>query len=188
MERVPLERRDFLRLCVVAAGSVLAAACQKAVQEIATETEAIGTSTATASPGSDVKVSLTGKDQDVWAWTKQVKGKLTGECKDLVVSVNGREFETQPDDENFVAEVRLSEGENRVSATCRQSDGGEIQSNMLNYTERLRQTPTAVINISIDGDHIIVDGGQSLPVEGDGSKILDHIWSARLGNPFPLAI
>jgi cyclomaltodextrinase / maltogenic alpha-amylase / neopullulanase len=188
MDKTPLDRRDFLRLCVVAAGSVIAAACQKALQNIATETEAAGTSTASPSPGPAVKVSLTGKDQDAWAWVKQVKAELTGECKDVVVYVNGREFVTQPDGEYFTSEVRLSSGENKIRAACRQSDGGEIQSNMLHYTERLRQVPTAMIQIALDGERIILDGSKSQPAEGDGSPIIDHLWSARPGNPAILGI
>ncbi|HEX9386116.1 MAG TPA: alpha-amylase family glycosyl hydrolase [Anaerolineales bacterium] len=188
MEKSPVDRRDFLRLCVVAAGSVVAAACQKTLQNIASETEVVGTSTVLPSPSPAVKVNLTGADQDVWMWVKTAKVGVTGECESLVVYVNGREFETQSEGETFTAEVKLSSGENRVSATCRQSNGGEIQSNMLNYTERLRQAPKAVIHIALDSDRIILDGGKSQPAEADGSVILDHIWSPRPGNPASLAV
>jgi cyclomaltodextrinase len=188
MEKTPLDRRDFLRLCVVAAGSVIAVACQKALQNTATETEAAGTSTASPSPVPAVKVNLTGKDQDAWTWVKRVKADVTGECKDVVVYVNGREFVTQPEGEYFTSGVRLSPGENKIRAACRQTDGGETQSNMLNYTERLRQVPTAMIQIALDGERIILDGSKSQPAEGDGSPIIDHLWSARPGNPAVLAI
>lgn len=186
MEKTPLNRRGFLRLCVVAAGSAIAAACQKALPDLATETEAVGTST--ASPGRAVNVTLTGADQDVWTWIKPVKVGVSGDCDGVVVYVNGREFEALPEGEYFTAEVRLSEGENRVSAACRQRGEGELQSNMLNYAERLRQVPTAVIQIALDGERIVLDGSKSQSAGGDGSRILDHIWSARLGNPSPLDI
>ena len=188
MEKAPLTRRGFLRLCVVAAGSAIASACQKALQNIAPETEAVGTSAVSPSPVPAVKVRMTGTDQDVWTWLKPVKVGVEGECDSLVVHVNGREFEALPEGEAFTAEVRLSAGENRVSAACRQLDGAEIRSNMLNYTERLRQVPTAVINIALDGERIILDGSESQPSEGDRGKIVDHIWSARSGNPDVLSV
>jgi cyclomaltodextrinase len=184
MQKAPLNRRDFLRFCVVAAGGAIAAACQKALTEVL----AVSTSTTAPSSTPSVKLSLIGGDQDVWTWSKPVKVGVAGECESVVVYVNGREFEARPEGEYFTADVRLSEGENRVSATCRQPDGGEIQSNMLNYTERLRQVPTAVIQIALDGDRIILDGGQSQPAEGDGSRIVDHTWLEQLGNPTRLMI
>jgi glycosidase len=57
---------------------------------------------------------------------------------------------------------------------------------MLDYTERLRQVPTAVIQIALDDDRIVLDGGRSLPAEGN--RIVDHIWSPRPGNPAPLSL
>jgi cyclomaltodextrinase len=186
MQKTPLSRRGFLRLCVVAAGSAIAAACQKALQNIATET--VGTSTVSPSPEPGVKVSLTGADQDAWTWVKPVKVGVEGECESVVVYVNGREFEAWRDGEYFTAEVNLSEGENLVNAVCRQRGGEEIRSNMLDYTERLRQVPKAVIQIALDGERIILDGGKSQPSEGDGSRIVNHIWVEQLGNPTRLMI
>lgn len=185
MQKAPLNRRGFLRLCVVAAGGTIAAACQQALSELPAEA-----ATATPSPGSEVKVSLAGADQDVWTWVKPVKVGLAEpeKCQGVIVYVNGREVEARPEGEYFTADVRLSAGENRVWAACKQPGGGEIRSNMLNYTERLRQAPKAAIQITLDGDRIILDGSKSQPSEGDGSQILDHIWSERPGNPAPLTI
>ncbi len=132
MEMTPLNRRGFLRLCVVAAGGTIAAACQSALQE----TEVVASSTASPSPVPtklpSQEVSLAGADQDVWAWIKPVKvaGPAVAKPQDVFVSVNGREFETQKDGEYFTTEIRLSTGINRISATYKQPDGGEIRSNM----------------------------------------------------------
>ena len=127
-----LNRRGFLRLCVVAAGGVVVAACQQSLQDIATATQAIPTGT----PLPRAKINLTGTDQDVWIWSKPVQVKVSGECEKAVVEVDGTPFEAQPEleAETFVAEVKFSPGENHVSATCVQPDGVEIRSNMLNYT------------------------------------------------------
>ena len=189
MDKAPLTRRGFLRLSVVAAGSVIAAACQKALRDLASQTKVIGTSTASASPTPSVKVSLTGTDQDAWTWFKQVKvGIAEGECESVIIHVNGQQFGAQPDGETFTADVRLSAGENQVSAACLLPGGGEILSDPVIYTGRLRQVPTAVIQVALDGGQIILDGSQSQPAEGDDSQLVDHIWSARAGNPGTLQL
>lgn len=181
-----LNRRGFLRLCVVAAGGVVVAACQQSLQDIATATQAIPTGT----PLPRAKINLTGTDQDVWIWSKPVQVKVSGECEKAVVEVDGTPFEAQPEleAETFVAEVKFSPGENQVSATCVQPDGVEIRSNMLNYTERLRQVPTALIEIALRDNKIVLDGSKSKPAEADGSQIVDHFWYARSDNPVPLSI
>ena len=204
MDKAPLNRRGFLRLCVIAAGSAAAAACQQALPDAAPETEAVRTASAPGSapasptptplpsptPEPVVNVSLAGADQDAWTWIKPVRVQVSeaGECQGVVVYANGREFEAWPEGEYFMAEVRLFPGENRISAACRQAGGREIRSDMLNYTERLRLAPKAAIQIALEGGRIILDGGKSQPAEGDGSRIVDHIWSARPGNPAPLDI
>ena len=90
MEKAPLSRRGFLRVCVVAAGGTLVAACQQALQGLAPG------AMASATPGPAAKISLTGADQDVWTWIKPVKVGVSGECESVVVYVNGREFEARP--------------------------------------------------------------------------------------------
>jgi cyclomaltodextrinase / maltogenic alpha-amylase / neopullulanase len=178
MENASLNRRGFLRVCAVTAGGAFLAACQQVLQDMAVVTEVIPSST----PGQLPSIQLIGADQDVWTWIKRVKVAVTGECQDVVVNVNGREFESQPEGETFAAEVKLSADENHISAICRQPDGVEIRSNMLNYTERLRQVSRAMIDIALDGEKIILDSGKSQPAGGDRSKIIDRIWSARSDN------
>src|SRR5512133_3927525 len=129
----PLNRRGFIRLCMVAAGGAVVAACQQSLQQIATATAVLPTST----PKSITNLRLLGADQDVWTWVKPVTGAVSGECQSLVVDINGSEFEAQLQSEAFKTDVTLSSGMNRVSAVCKQLDEVEIRSNMLNYTERL---------------------------------------------------
>jgi cyclomaltodextrinase / maltogenic alpha-amylase / neopullulanase len=184
MENKFLNRRGFLRLCVVAVGGTIVAACQEKLQDLPTATFEPATSTANPLPG----IRQTGSDQDAWTWVKQINVEVAAECESIVVDVNGREFETQFENGLFTAEVRLSPGVNYLSAACTQTDGLEIRSNMLHYTERLRQVPTAVINIALDGEKIILHASNSQPAEADGSKIIDHMWSARPGNPAALSM
>jgi cyclomaltodextrinase len=182
MQKDSLSRRGFLRLSVIAVGSTVAVACQKALQEIATPTHPVTTST--ASPAARVKMKLTGAD--AWTWVKPVKVRVTGECQSLMVTANGRDFPAQLEGDTFAAEVRLSAGENHVSATCLQSGGDEVRTEPVIFTERLRQVPTALIQIRLENGLILLDGSQSLPPETNGAAIVDSTWSARSTNPEPL--
>jgi cyclomaltodextrinase len=165
---------------MVAVGSAIAAACQKAL------TQVVGTSTPAPSPAPSVKMNL-GGNQDAWMWIKQVNVQVTdGECESMIIDVNRQEVATQPNGGAFTAEVPLSEGENQVSAVCLQSGGGEVRSNPVIYTGRLRQVPTAVIQIALNGNQVTLDGSESVPAENDGTPIVDYRWSAREDNPAPL--
>ena len=57
---------------------------------------------------------------------------------------------------------------------------------MIHFHERLRKVPTARINIAVDGERVILHGAESLPSGEGGPAIVDHLWSARPGNPAPL--
>jgi glycosidase len=182
VQKAPLTRRGFLRLSMITAGSAILAACQK----VLTDAIGVATSKPIPSPTPSVKLSLTGGKQDVWTWVKQVKvGVVDGECERVSVRVNGQEFEAQPEGELFTAQVSLSAGENQVRAACWPPGGGEVQSEPVMYTVRLRETPAAVIHIALD-EQFLLDGSQSLPAEGTQAAIVDYRWSAREGNPAPL--
>lgn len=183
MEKDPLDRRSFLRLCMVAAGGTVLAACQQALPE------AVGTSTVSPSPAPSVKLSLPGGDLDVWAWVKQVKVKVSeGECESVAVDVQGDTFEAGPDGEGFTAEIPVSAGTQTVSAVCRQPGGEEVRSDPVLYTGRLRQIPTAVIRIDLRDGRVLLDGSDSLPAEDGLASISQWTWSARGDNPAPLQL
>lgn len=174
--KAPLTRRGFLRLSVIAAGSAVAVACQKAV------TEVVGTSTPLAPPTPSVTLDL-GGNRDVWAWTSPVRVSVSeGQCESVILDVNEREVETQAEGDAFTAEVPLSEGENQVSATC-QTDGTEARSEPVVLTGRLRQAPRATIKIALEDVQITLDGSESRSSEADQSPIVEYIWSAREDNP-----
>src|SRR5688572_14846698 len=179
-EKVALTRRGFLRLSVIAVGSTMVTACQEAL----TPTIAIGTSTVVPSPTPSVKLSLPGENLDAWTWVKRVKvGVSEGECEKVLLHVNGQEVEAQPEGEAFTAEVQLAEGENQVSAACILPGGGEVLSEPVIYTGRLRQVPTAMTHIALEGGQIVLDGSESLPAEGTQATLVDYVGSVREGNP-----
>ena len=172
MDKTPLNRRDFLRLCVLAAGGAVAAACGKTITEI------VGTSTVSPSPAPAVKLSL-GTNLDAWTWVKQMKvGVSEGECEKVILSVNGQNFQARPEGDYFIADIQLSEGENQITASCVQPGGGEVTSEPVVYTGRLRQAPTAIINIALEGGQIVLDGSETLPAENVDGAIVDYLWPA----------
>jgi cyclomaltodextrinase / maltogenic alpha-amylase / neopullulanase len=182
MEKALFNRRDFLRLCVLAAGGAIAAACEKTI------TEAIVTSTVSPSATSAVKMSL-GTDLDAWTWVKQIRvGVSEGQCERVILHVNQQEFQAKLEGDSFAADIQLSEGENQVTAACIQPGGAEVTSEPIVYTGRLRQAPTAVIQIASEGGQIILDGSGSLPAENVDAAIVDYLWSARESNPGPLQL
>jgi glycosidase len=212
MAKASLRRRGFLRLCALGAAGAAVAACQQALPDNALQTEGAATLSPSPTPtlapsptpAPQVKVSVAAADQDAWTWVKPVKAVVSEphECEGVVVYVDGREYEAQPEGDFFTAEVRLAEGENQVSAACRREGGVEVRSEPVNFTGRLREVPTAVIQMRLEEGKIILDGGESAPFDGapfdgapsggsetgEGAAIVDHLWSARAGNPAPLQI
>ena len=164
INKAALDRRSFLRLCAVTAGGTVLASCGQSL----------------FSRGSE-RVKLVASDQDAWTWVKPVTVEVSDECERVVVYANGQPFEAQPEGAGFTAEVRLSGGENEVSATCVLPSGRELRSEPVTYIARLRQAPRAVITISLDGGLVRLDGTQTSPAE-DGSKIVEYIWSPRADN------
>ena len=92
MKNAPLNRRDFLRLCVVAAGGTVITACKQALREIAVATDAVSSLT----PASTTRINLIGTDQDVWTWVKSVKVAVSGACENVKVFTNGQDVAAQP--------------------------------------------------------------------------------------------
>ena len=179
MQKAPLTRRGFLRLSVIAAGSAVAVACQKALNNV------VGTSTPFVSATPSVKLDL-GGNRDVWAWTSQVRVNVSeGQCDSVTLDVNQHAFEAQTEGSSFTAVVNLSEGENQLSAVCK-TDDGEARSEPIILNGRLRQVPTARIRIALGDQKVTLDGNESRPTEADDSPIVEYFWSAREDNPEPL--
>ena len=185
MEKASLDRRSFLRLCAVTAGGAVLAACQQTLRGL----ESAASSTGTVSPIKAVQLSIPGADHDAWTWVKSVPVGVSdpAACEAVLVAVNGREFGAKPEEDHFTAEIQLSEGENQVSAICKQS-GGEVESAPVVYIGRLRQVPTAIIQVAIEDGQIILDGSGSMPAQGTEATLVHHLWTARSSNPASLRL
>src|SRR6266498_4309130 len=189
-----LHRREFLRLCLLAAGSAGLAACEPTTLAITPTPIAEPSSTPTVRQSAHIKLNEGG---DAWTWNKVVRGHLNdaANCKSLLINANGADVEValsgvidSKGNSTFSASIPLIEGDNRVVAICRCVDGQEEKSDMNSIQERLRRTPTAAIKIIVDGEQIVFDSSASQMAEGDTSILIDYVWSTRPGNPSPLVM
>jgi glycosidase len=188
-----INRRDFLRLCLLTSVAAVSAACRRANSEpdspapTPESTPVAESQTAGSTPetGPACEVELGSEDADIWAWSKQLTGQVTGleDCLSVMLLVNSVNVEVSQDGENFSADVPLAEGENEVTAVCQCADGQEGTPQMVTFTGRLTQRPKAIIQPRLEGDQLILDGTESQFDEREGSPITDYIWSAREGNP-----
>jgi cyclomaltodextrinase / maltogenic alpha-amylase / neopullulanase len=187
-----VNRKEFLRLLLLAVAGASAVACEPVSPTLTAVPEP--SSTPTLAPGSRIKLN---GDGDAWTWNKVVYGHLdnTANCKSLLVSANGIDVKAavskdsdSTDNSTFSATIPLVEGDNRVIAVCQLNSGQEEKSDMNHFQERLRRTPAARINITVEEGQIILDGSQSQMAGEDGPVLIDYVWSARPGNPAPLTV
>jgi cyclomaltodextrinase / maltogenic alpha-amylase / neopullulanase len=173
-----LNRREFLRLSLVMAGSALAAACQT------TLTDEKG-NTPLPSPELQDGIKLNGSDADAWTFTKRVKGTVKNPdvCEALSIDNNGTRVQVNIEGHAFAGDVPIRPGVNPVTAICKHTDGHEELSPTIAFTGRLEQRPTAVITASLLHGLIILNSDSSLPDEVEGQSIREYIWSARSNNP-----
>jgi len=178
MSKQPLNRREFLRLSLVLAGSALAASCQEKLPAVTPTSEAKGTMTKSG-------LQLSGGNAEAWHHIKRLKGSLQDPavCQSLWID-NGRErVQAVLEGQSFSAEVPILPGTNALKAVCQQAGGQEELSSEITITSRLQQGPTAVIITSLSTGRVILDAGASKPDEIDGQPIKEYFWSPRPGNP-----
>ena len=176
----PLNRRDFLRLSLVLAGSAFAAACQEMLPEI-TPNVAKGT----MSPQLDSGIQLKAGDADSWTFHKQVKGSMRNPaaCQAVFIDNSGSRTEAALQEYFFSASVPIRPGVNSLTAVCQHTDGEEELSPKVTLTGRLQQRPTAIITAFLAQGRVVLDGGGSLPDELEKQPIREYMWSPRPGNP-----
>jgi glycosidase len=123
---------------------------------------------------------------DVWAWEKEVSGRSTS-CVVTALRVHGEEYEATGSGRSFSATVPLKAGENTVEALC-DSSGERVAVAEVVYNVPLLATPTARIDISIDGGQVVLDSSSSTPNESSAAPVAGRYWSERAGNPASLVI
>lgn len=190
-------RKDFLRLCLLMAGSTLVAACEGA-QSQPTPTSARGNTPVPSStnipptPVPELKagIQLSGGDAEVWAWNKQVRGILEKPeiCPAVWIDNDGFRVQAVLEGQDFSATVRVLEGANHLSAVCQHGDEQEEISPLVTYTGRLQQRPTAVITALLTNGRVVLEGGESLPDKVENRPVSQYIWSPRPNNPATVSV
>lgn len=132
-------------------------------------------------------LALDGADAEVWTWEKEITGvwKCRGEAERVVVAVNGHETPAELRGRRFRAVVRLDEGQNCLVARCR-ARGRECVSDSLVLEQRLKNRPTARIDVSVTDEGVLLDAAASTPSEGSGAPIIRYTWYPSKSNPAPL--
>src|SRR5512142_230147 len=188
MPRDPLNRRDFLRLCLLTAASAGLGGCGGRSPISATGPTLVPT----LPPGSRVRLVTRG---DVWTWQKKVVARLAGgaDCQRLAIRANGSELPAALGSgpgrmPAFSASIPLTEGQNELVAICTRPDGQEEFSQMNTIQQKLRDVPKAIIAISLNNGLVVLDGAGSKPAEHAAAEIATYSWSAREGNPEALKL
>ena len=130
-------------------------------------------------------IRLHGSSADVWTFRKRVMGSVDNPaaCQAVLFDNSNTRVDATLEDLSFSAEVPIWNGANPLRAVCRRIDEEEELSNEINFTGRLQQRPTAIINTSLSNGRLVLDGAGSLPDELENQPIREYIWSARLDNP-----
>ncbi len=135
-------------------------------------------------------IALDGGDAEVWSWERKITGtcRCPERCGTISLSVNGADVAAERKGRRFRASVRLKEGKNHIVAVCRHADQQECSSDAITLLQRLKNRPTARIQVSIEPEGVVLDGGASSPGEASGAPIVKHTWRRRKGNPAFLSI
>lgn len=150
------------------------------------------------SPTLEPKIMINGGDAEVWAWSKQVYGRLQNlTCSAIQVQAGNHSETALIEDNRFKASMPLAPGDNRVQAFCQNTgnaslDKTNITSEAHIYTVGLRDVPTSNIAISIQHNSgatdVLLDGNSSQPSPYSQSPIVQYRWIARAGNPAALKV
>jgi glycosidase len=123
---------------------------------------------------------------DAWTFEKRVEGTAEPSCDAVIVSTTGIAITPQREGDRFTARVPLSEGDNTVSAECRQ--GGVPRGKIASQTwhVRLRDVPVAHVRALVRSSAVTLDGGATVRSPAKAAPVVSYEWRAREGNPAPL--
>jgi cyclomaltodextrinase / maltogenic alpha-amylase / neopullulanase len=175
-----LNRREFLRLTLVLAGSALATACQGPP----TALSPIATKGSMSTPELKTGIQLNGGNADAWTFRKSLKGSMENPaaCQAVWIENNGTRLQATLQENFFSAEVPIRPGANTVTAICQHTDKEEEISPSITINGRLEQRLTALITASLVYGLLILDGKDSRPDEVENQPIREYIWSVHSDN------
>lgn len=166
--------------------AICAAACGAAGP-----TAVAGASGARAAPDGarEPAIALDAASSDVWAFSRAIEGRASGECAGVELEREGERGERltidvdRARDGRFRASVPLRAGENAIRARCERADGRAIESEVVRWQVRLEERPRARVRVVPEEGSVIVDLGASAPAEAGGAPIVSARWSVPGGGP-----
>jgi glycosidase len=123
---------------------------------------------------------------DAWTFDKLIEGTAERSCDAVVVLTTGIAMTAQRDGERFTARVPLSEGDNTVSAECRQGGLPRGKTASQQWHVRLRDVPVAHVRALVRSTTVTLDGGATTRSPAKAAPIVSYEWRAREDNPAPL--
>ena len=172
-----LSRRTFLRILGLSslAGGLAACGVRNRPTPIPPDITPLPSST----------ITINGGNAEVWAWNKTVRGTVDGQiCDSVTLHAGELSVQAVVEGNTFTAEMPLQAGNNRVYASC--AGVGVTEPRI--YQVRLRNVPRSNIQITVQEDGILLDSSTSEEAPQESTPISERLWTARAGNPSPVAV
>jgi glycosidase len=121
-------------------------------------------------------------DAELWSFHAQVAGRARSQrqLEACAIDVGARSFPATLAGEVFHARVELRPQANTLIARCRTPDTDKLTSAPLHYDVRLRATPSALAQVSMVGDQLVLDARGSRESESEPAPLVQHTWYALL--------
>ncbi|WP_437819124.1 alpha-amylase family glycosyl hydrolase [Sorangium sp. So ce1078] len=132
------------------------------------------------SEAAQARLELHAADAEVWAFSARIRGALAGPgtLEDCTIRVGGDIHPAAIEQQrSFAADVPLLEGENEITARCRETGAGELAAPPVTYHVRLEDTPRARARAARDGDRLVLDATGSEPSERSRAGLVAFAWS-----------
>ncbi|AUX43504.1 alpha amylase [Sorangium cellulosum] len=142
-------------------------------------------------PAAQARLELHADDAEVWAFSARIQGALAGpgSLEDCAVRVGDDVFPAAIEERQFFADVPLLEGDNEISARCRETLSGDLASPPVTYHVRLRDAPRALARSAFAEGKLVLDATGSEPGERSRAEIVGFEWlrlRGALSAPEPL--
>ncbi|WP_437683513.1 alpha-amylase family glycosyl hydrolase [Sorangium sp. So ce131] len=142
-------------------------------------------------PAAQARLELHAHDAEVWAFSARIQGALAGPgtLEDCAVRVGNDVIPAAIEERQFFADVPLREGDNEISAHCREITSGDLASPPVTYHVKLRDAPKARARSSFAEGRLVLDATGSEPGERSRAELVGFEWLRlpdALSTPEPL--
>ncbi|HEX6957693.1 MAG TPA: alpha-amylase family glycosyl hydrolase [Ferrovibrio sp.] len=136
----------------------------------------------------ETPVALNTAGGDAWTLDKPVTAQVSGDACDSVLFTSPvAAVIARPAHGQASARLPLVPGENLVEAECRKDGARRGAVAQQHWFARIANLPKAWIRVVPEKDGVALDAGASEPAPRHPAPFIRYEWSARPGNPAPLA-